>query len=524
MDLACLGMLALSADLPTSKGASIRERISNQEYFGASSLHLRWQRPYLATSHHNHMKKLFTTPHTWLLCLAICCQGIAIAQSNPGALVQKYNPKLPDGAQKITSHNDYPGMVTRQIWTPSSSTWDNSFQITYAYLTNGEPAEAILAYYNGSTFLNSSRTLYGYDSLYNLGLILDFNWINNAWMPSERTTLTYNSLGYQTMVVAESYNGFQWDTTYGFRGFFTYVNTDLLESATYQDWDGLGLSWQNNNMYTNHYNASWQRDTTYESYWNGLLWDPYFRYAYAWQNNEWDTVTRYIWDFTDWTPQERTSGYQWHNFTKQLPTYYDEQLWSGGAWADYLRFGATYTTNDSRIEIIETMSTTWDSSSKKIISYDSRDHLTADEGFQYSGGWNPTYGYRAFHTYNGAGRRLEYYTQNYDTTGYTNFDKWIYADFFTAVTPAMSQPLAVTTYPNPVGQGKELNFNVQLERPSPVTIALYDLRGQLRMESAVPMTSGHVQFQISESLENGTYIYTVRTKAGEATGKVIVQR
>ena len=58
----------------------------------------------------------------------------------------------------------------------------------------------------------------------------------------------------------------------------------------------------------------------------------------------------------------------------------------------------------------------------------------------------------------------------------------------------------------------------------PVQIALYDLKGTLRVLTQSGSVSGkEVTIPISDFLENGTYVYQIMTKAGRASGKVVVQ-
>jgi hypothetical protein len=102
-----------------------------------------------------------------------------------------------------------------------------------------------------------------------------------------------------------------------------------------------------------------------------------------------------------------------------------------------------------------------------------------------------------------------------------NIGKYVYGSFFTYAADAEVQHIQVSAYPNPCTD--HLHFGFDSPPKKPVHIALYDLQGCLRMQTTMHSEVKEFAVPISESLENGAYVYRITTAQGHASGKVVVQ-
>jgi photosystem II stability/assembly factor-like uncharacterized protein len=96
---------------------------------------------------------------------------------------------------------------------------------------------------------------------------------------------------------------------------------------------------------------------------------------------------------------------------------------------------------------------------------------------------------------------------------------------WTNVTPSLPQsPRIISTWPQPVSQGGMMSTEVELTRPGPARIELYDLLGRRKAvvwDAEVTATRRTVQWSTA-GLERGVYVLRMVTVDGVASRKVIV--
>ena len=97
---------------------------------------------------------------------------------------------------------------------------------------------------------------------------------------------------------------------------------------------------------------------------------------------------------------------------------------------------------------------------------------------------------------------------------------------WTKVTPSLPQsPRIISTWPQPVSQGGMMSTEIELTRPGPVRIELYDLLGRRRvvvLDAEVTATRRTVQWS-TIGLERGVYVLRLVTGSGVANTKVMVK-
>jgi photosystem II stability/assembly factor-like uncharacterized protein len=122
------------------------------------------------------------------------------------------------------------------------------------------------------------------------------------------------------------------------------------------------------------------------------------------------------------------------------------------------------------------------------------------------------------------------YSNNYDVA-------WVTTQFsilkttngginWTDVTPSLPQsPRILSTWPQPVSQGRMISSEVELTRPGPVRVELYDLLGRRRavmLDDEVTATRRTVQWSTA-GLGRGVYVLRLVAGSGVANAKVVVE-
>ncbi|MBN1449198.1 MAG: hypothetical protein JXA28_14825 [Bacteroidetes bacterium] len=97
---------------------------------------------------------------------------------------------------------------------------------------------------------------------------------------------------------------------------------------------------------------------------------------------------------------------------------------------------------------------------------------------------------------------------------------------WTKVTPSLPvSPRILSTWPQPAPQGGMMSTEIELTRPGPVRIEIYDLLGRRRAvvwDAEVTATRRIVQWSTA-GLERGFYLLRMVTTAGAASGRVVVR-
>ncbi|MCB2205524.1 T9SS type A sorting domain-containing protein [bacterium] len=113
----------------------------------------------------------------------------------------------------------------------------------------------------------------------------------------------------------------------------------------------------------------------------------------------------------------------------------------------------------------------------------------------------------------------------YVTTRYSIFKTTNGGINWTNVTPSIPQsPRILSIWPQPLTQGGMMSTEIELIRPGPVRIELYDLLGRRRAvvwDAEVTVTRRTVQWS-TIGLERGVYVLRMAAGNGVASGKVVV--
>ncbi len=404
----------------------------------------------------------------------------------------------PAAESRVASHGETPNLAIHFIRDLQLSQWDSTGRYTYSYFPNGDLAEEVRESY-GSTFVPASRTVYAYTVPGYYSSYTTYYWDGSAWVGDYQSQYTYDAQNNPLTYWFLTWNVSQWDTTAGSKYSRTYVYTNRVASE-------IGLSW---NSQTH-------------------LWDTDWREVYHWYSAQgWDSLTSYDWDGSAWQPQERYVDVSWHDIDEDEPFGARTQSYNGAIWEDFDRFAVTYTgPTDNYVAISEEWTgSSWDSVFKDIIVHDSHDHEISYMGYEYwSGAWHLYGSQITAYSYDAQGSTTQIIYDDLDSAGILqNSYKIEYPSFFTNAPEPTSLGANVTAYPNPCSD--RLNFQVKLKQNGPAHIALYDLQGRLRMQTVTPARVGEdIALPISEVLENGTYIYRIQTKEGEASSKITLLR
>jgi Secretion system C-terminal sorting domain len=399
-------------------------------------------------------------------------------------------------AAKVAGHQDTPLICWEFAWNDTSSHWDSLAITTFTYNPDGTVAYSERQDDNGTTLVLYQRNAYAY---YPDGKLKDKWYLyrnGNAWDSAAHDSYVYDQFGNTTIYYSDVYNGTSWDHAAGERLVYTYRNVDQIETQVGSQWSFQQQAW--------------------------ILVDSI---VYAFDgNNERTSDTHYGYSGTNWDPSFRWLGYSWQSFADLAPSAATKEIYSGG-WLPQERFTATYGPYLSPTAIFEQSISpgVWDTAYQVIQQFDSMEHLILAENYFYQADTFALIGgEQNLYTYDGAGHTLERITLNSQGIAYYNIQRYLYDAFFVGAAEPITPSLQVVAYPNPAADHFSIQFADNYR--GPVQMQLFDLQGRLRTECLVSRANGTCTMPIAEVLENGTYLYRVTTKAGVASGKVVVQR
>jgi hypothetical protein len=402
----------------------------------------------------------------------------------------------PQSSQKVAEHEDYPERYIDLTWNNSLNQWDSTYRASFTYNPNGKVVESIYEYYNVNYFEPFSKTIYRYNALGQNDTTYYYSW-NGSWDYQDRRDMDFDAQGNPTLVMGYSWNVSQWDSAWGYRTTYNYVFGNRISYQLDEDWNA-GIGWENWALTTAHFP------------------DP----------SGWDSLAFAYWDMGgDWVWTERFVDATWHDFSKSIMLSGTLQQYDSITWANVLRFECTVSQYDSQLYLFDKWNgVSWDDSTDKIVRLmDSLDHMVVDDYYVRTTNWEVTDGYHYQYTYDTQGHTMEWVEEVFNLPNYEPNYKRMFFDFFTKRDDPQFPLPSFTAYPNPCAD--RLNFTWEKQGAAgPVEIKLLDLHGRMRMQTVAPAAGEEVSLPISEQLENGIYVYQVRTRAGVATGKVVVQR
>jgi hypothetical protein len=429
-----------------------------------------------------------------ILLLVLDC-SMAFAQSRFKAPMDRFKAaNATQTNQKVAEHEDLPALRLDFVWNNSLNQWDSTYRFTFTYNINGKVVESIGELYNVTEFVPYLRTVHTYNSLGFNDTTYSYSW-NVAWENQYRNVMDYDTRGNTILTMGYAWNSTQWDSSWGYRSAYTYVFNDKISLQVEEGWQP-GTGWENATQYVAHYPSP----------------------------AGWDTFAIALWDSGTWRWQDRYVDATWYDFSKLIAYGATLQTYDSTSWENSFRFDCSVSQYDSQLYLIDAWDgNSWMDSTEKILRImDSLDHMIVDEYYARTTNWQLTDGYQYFYIYDGLGHTIEWVEERFDGTAYEFSLRQVFSTFFTQAEEGLSRLPSFIAYPNPCAD--RLNFNWEVQHAGPVEIMLHDLQGRLRVQSMAPATGGEVSIPISEQLENGTYVYRVRTREGVAVGKVTILR
>ncbi len=449
----------------------------------------------------NHLRHdAISGARLWVELVAICAillvANTSLMGQSPKFEEAFHSPAL---QARTATHDDDPGHSFALIWL-NRIRWDSVWQTFYTYSATGELVEEIREQYQGNQYSPASRKLFTYDPAGNLIESIYQVWDIGAWKNAARSLWLRDIHGNDTLSWEFQWQsfapGYAWDTTNGSRNRIVYTPTGQIAAREQSNW-APGVP---------------------SSYWYNASKAEYFFNP----QDQWDTLVEWTASGPLWLPSSRIVQVVWADYGLGLKSSWKSQYYTQGNWVNTSRTNCTYAGWDSDC-ISETYNNgNWDSSYQVIKDYDLQDHLVQTEMMSYSNGnWNLSNGELHLYTYDLSGRTMEQIDQSWDqTVGYINTFKFVYDYTATGLMELGNETLLVTAYPNPATAA--LHFKTDLR--GPVTITLTDLQGRTRVRAQAVATGQDITMPLSETLENGTYIYQWSSRQGVTSGKVVISR
>ncbi len=425
--------------------------------------------------------------------LLLLCLSVGILQAQHAWL--PWSPasgKTIQPSQKTASHEDFPELCHQFVWHDSLVAWDSVYMETNTYSVNGDLTERIGQQYNGNGFVPQRRSEFTYISPGKQSSETSWLWNGSNWVEDYRTEMAYDGLGNNTLFLNYYWTGQNWDTAYGQRNTYSYVFTDRISMYTEEFWDSTAHVWENSGRI--EYNFP-----TVAS---------------------WDTTTYYFWNGSVWQPDERFVDVLWYDFDKELAYAARNQAYGGSGWEDVARFRCTFGAYDSPTYVWDDWNgVSWDSTTKDVTRYDAHAHEILSESFDWIGAWQQSSGFLSHYTYDNQDRTTEVINELFDGYIYRFAGRRTYPTFFTGQSDAMEFKIQTSVYPNPCAEHLTIGFETAPK--GLVEISIYDLRGQLRLQTRISaLQGGPINIQLPETMENGCYSYRISTQAGIVCGKL----
>jgi len=345
----------------------------------------------------------------------------------------------------------------------------------------------------------TEKEIYLYDE--NGNLILDFyyRYEDSSYVPYDKTEYTYDNAGNK---ISEIY--YDWDDStaiWVFNNKTEYLyNNGLLEEEKGYYWDANNYEWVMN-------------DKSIYTYNNGLLSEK-LNLSYNIYTTEWDTSGKVIYNYD----------------TNDLLTEEAHYYWINNQWVNNYKDEYTYNSNGKIISDIyyEWQDTAWVYSNKTEYSYDNNDNVTEVINYDWDvDQWEGSDKYELTYDLNISASDLflpdflEDFSQNKilsaDVYSYES-NNWVYNFkvelYYSPVAIVFTHTINnVKIYPNP-STGK---IFVKLPVAQKAVMEIYDMDGKNVFKRNLHGTSS-----VSiKDLPSGTYIYKIKSKEYNKTGKLI---
>jgi hypothetical protein len=421
-----------------------------------------------------------------------------------------------------------PGHELRYLWDTTFGAWQLHSGRTHTYSSTSDLIETQIDLFVANAMQPYLRYHYSYDGLGNLARRSSHYWGSSGWQLTDRVVLRTDANGNRTSQIAETMTVAGWDTTFADSTRYTYILGSKIAAKTFLLWDSNTQQFQNQSLETYSYNADTLPLTYAVFSWNGNQWINQKQEINLYDNSRVLLQTDVqIGVGTTWKPHLQYRWLAWHDQTRLLPSYFEEDEYSADSIpqvANRWRCNITYGPNNDRLSVSERfVNPQWDSLFYWTLEIDAQDHMTSFELFYKTSNWEFISGYQVDLTYDADLHVVdEWHAERaMQRPDYTKTFRKTYDNFLLQTISPVAMTTQVHTFPNPCSD----HLSIQCAATDgPVEVSLYDLQGRLRLSSILQSTEGGIlKIQISEALENGCYALSVKNADFQASAKVVVQ-
>jgi hypothetical protein len=364
---------------------------------------------------------------------------------------------------------------TTLLYTPVDSAYSNEYNYLQSFDANNNLISSTTQYWEGSAWLNSTKTLYFYNPANNDLVTKVFQtWGGSNWVNVSNDSFTYNA-------------------------------ANQLFSDQYQSWNGVIFTPVSEKVY--YYDASSNQtqevDERYNSSLGSFVYSSEYTYAYS-TGNQLISKTYSVYDGSStFVPvnQYINTYDSTGDLTNQLYQTYNT---STGAYVpDTLRTYSNFTNHLPMLENDQVWDTAgtgfYNNARQYTYTYNSNNQLTSSVGES----WNIA----GFYEYANGDPMNNYYYQSYDST--TSVVKNVVLNGGNA-----------NIYPVPATNTLHVDINWTMAQTA--TIAIYDMQGRMLNNVAVPFGTQYSSTLSVADLANGIYVLNISGTQGQIVKQIVV--
>ncbi|GAA4018381.1 hypothetical protein GCM10022408_35190 [Hymenobacter fastidiosus] len=394
-----------------------------------------------------------------------------------------------------------PGRGVTHFWDQQTNRWGYASIFTYTYDAKGKPTQVILA--DSATNAPQRKQILAYNAQGLLTEELFQNWNGSAYVNFGRDQYSYDVRNREILFLHQDWQNNAWVMRYGNRSTNTYNPAGVLTSEVYESWDSATSSWKPDGRTTYTVNAG----------------------------NQWSAVLEQDWENGAYVNEYRAYNIIWYNWTKLLPSSFEEQAWDGSTntWTDDHRSTLTYQPNGSYVMVSQllTAPATWVNEYRSTYTLDNFGNLLLSQGEEWlSNSWVIEYAYRQLLSYTAANVVRRAVGQSYDNSlsSYVNLTVSTYGNFITLGTRRARELEAATAlYPNPARQSAMLRVAGLREQEAVRTEILNPLGQVVKVLSLRPQQGVIEQELDLAALPAGLYTIRLYTAEGTVAKRVMKQ-
>ena len=441
-----------------------------------------------------------TLRHILLLTASVLLSAEAWAQKPANhfeTILAKVRPAAGPAAGRGTQQTvRRPGRAVRTSWDSGTQTWSTSATVeTYAYDSRANLSSETFA--DSATAQLTSRNLYAYDAQNRSTEELYQQWLNGAWVNTDRYLTTYDAQGNPTQELNQEWQNGTWATTGGDQYLNTYANNVLTEQIRKEWVNGVFVNDQ--------------------------------RVVFSLANGQWTGLVVQSWQAGAWENESRIINIVWFDWAAQKPASYGEQEWQGGSWGDDLRYTLTHAPNGTVVEVVEELlGAGWALASRFTDSFDNFGNALGLRFESWSGtAWDLEYEERNLLAYTATNDVRRRVSQRFDSsgssTGFVNQERVNYSNFQSITLGTAPAALAAQTqlYPNPT-TGTATLVLAGLHQPGGVPLDVVNALGQRVLQRISRPSAGLVSETLDlRGLPAGVYAVRLHTAEGTIVKRLV---